>query len=283
MMDLNKSVVITGASTGIGRACAFLMDNLGWRVFAGVRKETDAALLGRECSDRLTPLFLDVTYPKSVEEAAQVVEAEVGENGLSGLVNNAGIPHGGPVEFLDVNEVRAEFEVNFFGVITVTQAFLPLLRAAHGRIVNMSSISGLVSAPFVSPYSASKFALEALSDSLRMELHPWNIEVSVIEPGAIDTPIWGKGGDVLQNLLKDAPQEGLDLYGGVIHGMEGRFTPHGISADAVAKAVAHAVTSRHPKTRYPIGFEGAFVRSFRRLPDRLRDWITLSQLPKWGN
>ena len=283
MMDLNKSVVITGASTGIGRACTLLMDNLGWRVFAGVRKETDAALLRRDCSDRLTTLFLDVIDAKSVEEAAQVVTAALGENGLSGLVNNAGIPHGGPVEFLDVNEARAEFEVNFFGVITVTQSFLPLLRAAHGRIVNMSSISGLVSAPFVSPYSASKFALEALSDSLRMELHPWNIEVLVIEPGAIDTPIWGKGGDVLQNLLKDAPQEGLDLYGGAIHGMEGRFNPHGISADAVAKAVAHAVTSRHPKTRYPIGFEGAFVRSFRRLPDRLRDWIMLSQLPKWGN
>ena len=203
-------------------------------------------------------------------------------HGLSGLVNNAGIPYGGPVEFLALDDVRRTFEVNYFGVISVTQAFLPLLRVGRGRIVNMSSVSGMVSSPFVSPYSNSKFALEALSDALRVELHPWHIDVSVIQPGAIETPIWDKAGEVLQTLVDDAPQEGLSLYGTAIRGMRGRFVTHGIPTDAVSRAVAHALTSRHPKTRYPIGFEGAIVRIVSWLPDRVRDRILLSRLPKWG-
>ncbi len=277
-----KSAVITGASTGIGRACALYMDRQGWRVFAGVRKERDAASLSGESSQHLTPVILDVTDQKSIREAAQIVSASVGESGLAGLVNNAGVPYGGPIEYLDVREVRAAFDVNFFGAIAVIQAFLPLLRLGRGRIVNMSSISGLIASPFLSPYSTSKFALEALSDALRVELHPWNIQVAVIEPGAINTPIWSKGGDVLKDLLKRAPQAGMDLYGGVLTGMAGRIRPHGISPDEVAKAVAHALASKRPKTRYVIGLDGIAVMIFRLLPDRLRDWIILSQLPKWG-
>jgi NAD(P)-dependent dehydrogenase (short-subunit alcohol dehydrogenase family) len=140
----------------------------------------------------------------------------------------------------------------------------------------------MVSAPFVSPYSSSKFALEALTDSLRMELHPWHIEVSSIQPGAIDTPIWNKAENVLQGLVQEVPPQGLKLYGDAITGMEPRYERHGISTDAVAAAVAHALASPHPKTRYPIATEGAIVRLFRWLPDRLRDRIMLSQLPKWG-
>lgn len=278
----DKAVVITGASSGIGRACALYMDRLGWRVFAGVRKESDAASLRGESSGRLTPLILDVTDSRSVKEAARFVAQEVGENGLSGLVNNAGIPHGGPVEYLNVDEVRAAFEVNFFGVITVTQTFIPLLRAGRGRIVNISSISGLAAMPFVSPYAASKFALEALSDSLRVELSAWDIKVSVVEPGAIDTPIWNKAGGVMENLRKNAPKEALDLYGGVIDSMQGRFAPHGISAENVSKAIAHALTSRRPKTRYAVGMEGRLVRLFKHLPDRWRDALIRSQLSKRG-
>jgi len=258
------------------------MDRLGWRVFAGVRRESDAASLRAEASERLMPIMLDVTSALSIEQAAKTVGAALGGSGLSGLVNNAGIPYGGPVEFLALDEVRRLYEVNFFGVIAAVQAFLPLLRPARGRIVNMSSIGGMISAPFVSPYSSSKFALEALSDSLRMELHAWNLHVSVIEPGAIDTPIWNKAGAVVKGLIKGAPPQGLDLYGRAIRGIEPRYAPHGIPTDAVARAVAHALSSPHPKTRYPIGFEGAFVRLLSRLPDRLRDWLILSRLPKWG-
>ena len=283
MTELNiKSVVITGASTGIGRDCALHMDRLGWRVFAGVRKTADAASLRAEGSSRLQPVQLDVTHAASIQDAVKVVTDKLGDTGLSGLVNNAGIPYGGPMEYLSLDQVRNLFEVNFFGAIAVTQAFLPLLRRSRGRIVMMSSISGMVASPFVSPYACSKFALEALSDSLRVELSPWHMHVSVIEPGAIDTPIWGKGASVLDNLLATSLREGTDLYGGAIRGMKPRFQPHGISTEAVSRAIAHALTSAHPRTRYPIGFEGALVRFVSRLPDRLRDLLILSQLPKWG-
>src|SRR5512135_480609 len=217
------SVVITGASTGIGRACALHMDALGWRVFAGIRKDSDAASLRSDASARLVPVYLDVTDARSITAAVDAVSNLVGASGLSGLVNNAGIPYGGPVEYLALDRVRHLYEVNFFGVIAVTQAFLPLVRRARGRIVNMSSVGGMVSAPFVSPYASSKFALEALSDSLRMELHPWHIEVSSIQPGAIDTPIWNKAGNVLQGLVQDVPSQGLKLYGDAIRGMEPRY------------------------------------------------------------
>ncbi len=258
------------------------MDRLGWRVFAGVRKQSDAASLRREASDRLLPIDLDVTDTASIQRAVGSVTAALEGAGLSGLVNNAGIPYGGPIEYLVLDKLRALFEVNFFGVIAVTQAFLPLLRIARGRIVNMSSVGGMVSYPFTSPYTSSKFALEALSDALRMELHPWHIEVSVVEPGAIDTPIWNKAEDVLHDLADNAPRAGLDLYGRALTGMAPRYAPHGVSTDVAARAVAHALTSARPKTRYRIGFEGALIYFVSRLPDRLRDWLILSQLPKWG-
>ncbi|MGE5071917.1 MAG: SDR family oxidoreductase [Anaerolineae bacterium] len=286
MQDLKggkpASVVITGASTGIGRACALYMDRLGWQVFAGVRRDADGQALRAAASSRLVPVPLDVTDAGSIREAARLVREAVGAAGLSGLVNNAGIPYGGPVEFLDLAELRRLFDVNFFGVIAVTQAFLPLLRTARGRIVNMSSVSGLVASPFVSPYSTSKFAMESLSDSLRVELHPWGMHVAVVEPGAIRTPIWDKAHGVLSELIQAAPKDGLELYGGAISGMQGSFVNHGIPPEAVARAVAHALTSSRPKTRYPIGIDGAVVRLVRRLPDRLRDWLFLSRMPKWG-
>lgn len=258
------------------------MERLGWRVFAGVRRQEDAQALRQAISASVEPLMLDVTSEASIREALRVVQDAVGEDGLNGLVNNAGIPYGGPVEYLALDEVRQLFEVNYFGVLAVTQAFLPLLRRAQGRIVNMSSIGGMVSAPFSSPYSSSKFALEALSDSLRMELHPWHMHVSIVQPGAIDTPIWNKAGAVVQDLIAEAPPDGMDLYGSAVHGLASRYAPHGISTEAVSDAVQHALTSAHPRTRYPIGLEGAVARLVRRLPDRLRDWLILSRLPKWG-
>lgn len=282
MVSQANSVVITGASTGIGRAIALYMDRRGWKVYAGVRRRSDAASLRAEGSDRLLPVTLDVTDRNSIQAALEVVTDGLGASGLSGLVNNAGIPYGGPVEFLSLDQVRAEFEVNYFGVIAVTQAFLPLLRRGSGRVVNMSSIGGMVVSPFLSPYCSTKFALEALSDCLRMELKPWHIEVSVIQPGAIDTPIWNKGGTILRELISGAPPEGLELYGNAITSMESHIAPHGASTEAVARAVAHALTSAHPSTRYPIGLEGAAARFARLLPDRLRDWLILSRLPKWG-
>jgi NAD(P)-dependent dehydrogenase (short-subunit alcohol dehydrogenase family) len=275
-----KSVVITGASTGIGRACALHLDRLGWRVFAGVRKESAFASLRAEASPGLVPILLDVTDRQSIKNAAKLVAEAVGPAGLSGLVNNAGVPLGGPIEFLDLDEVRAQFEVNVFGVLAVTQAFLPLLRLGRGRVVNISSISGLVAGPFVSPYSASKFALEAFSDSLRLEVRRWGIHVSLVEPGAIDTPIWDKAGIVVADLVRQASPETLELYGSAIESLRGRFAPHGIPVEEAAKVIARALTDAQPKARYPVGREGRIVSLFRRLPDGVRDWVIGRHLPR---
>ncbi len=280
-MAAESSVIITGASTGIGRACALHMDALGWRVFAGVRTEADADSLREAATSRLLPLLLDVTNPIAIGEARRVVDRSVEGAGLSGLVNNAGVAYGGPTEYLDLKEMRQAFEVNFFGAIAVTQAFIPLLRRAGGRIVNMSSISGLVASPFLSPYSTSKWALEAWSDALRVELHPWSIGVSVIEPGAIETPIWTKGGEILDRLMTGIPEGGKALYEAALRSAAGDLKPHGLEAEEVAKAVANALTSSRPKTRYPIGAQGRLVAFFRHFPDRLRDAYFIRRLPDW--
>jgi NAD(P)-dependent dehydrogenase (short-subunit alcohol dehydrogenase family) len=254
------------------------MDSLGWRVFAGVRKDADARSLRLEASDRLTAVRLDVTDPDSIRLARNIVRGAVGKMGLSGLVNNAGIAYGGPVELLDLNELRKAFEVNFFGLIAVTQAFLPLLRVGRGRVVNMSSVSGMVASPFLSPYTTSKWALEALSDAMRVELHPWGIEVSVVRPGAINTPIWSKGRVTADKILKRAPKELQRYYGPVARRLLSGLKPHGISAESVAETVAHALNAAHPRTRYNVGASVAVVDIFRRLPDRVRDWIFLRRL-----
>lgn len=263
--------MITGASTGIGRACALWMDARGWRVFAGVRNESDGASVRAQASERLTPLRLDVTDRHSIQEARATVEKAVGAAGLSGLVNNAGIGYGGAVEFLELEGLRQAFEVNFFGVIAVTQAFLALLRQGQGCVVNVSSISGLVAAPFLSPYSTSKWALEALSDALRVELDPWKIRVAVIEPGAIQTPIWEKGHELARQIRERMPPEGAALYGEFVSSLGSGLRSHGISADHVARAVDHALTSSRPRTRYLVGLDAALTPLLARLPDRWRD------------
>src|SRR5215475_8847089 len=186
------AVVITGASTGIGAACARFLADRGFQVFAGVRNRQAGEALTTGRTARLTPIYLDVTEERSIQEAAELITRRVGDVGLAGLVNNAGIAIGSPLEVIPIDLLRRQFEVNVFGQIAVTQAFLPLLRKGHGRIVNMGSIAGRATIPLMGPYSASKFALEALTNALRLELQPWGIPVSVIEPGATATPIWEK-------------------------------------------------------------------------------------------
>jgi NAD(P)-dependent dehydrogenase (short-subunit alcohol dehydrogenase family) len=186
----SDSVVITGASTGIGAACALALDKLGYRVFAGVRHPADGERLQQQAGPRLMPIRLDVTDAASISAASHTVAAMVGERGLAGLVNNAGIGVAGPIELLPLADWRRQFEVNVFGLIAVTQTFLPLIRTGRGRIINMGSIAGRASMPFMAPYAASKHALEAITDALRLELQPWGIRVALIAPGAIATPIW---------------------------------------------------------------------------------------------
>jgi NAD(P)-dependent dehydrogenase (short-subunit alcohol dehydrogenase family) len=274
---MQKAMVITGASTGIGAACALHLDQLGFRVFAGVRKPVDGETLRQQASDRLTPILIDVTDAASIAAAVDTVALAVGEAGLAGLVNNAGIALVGPLEFLPIAELRRQLEVNVIGQIAVIQAFLPLLRQGRGRIVNMGSISGRVAMPFIGPYAASKFALEALTDSLRVELRPWGIEVSIVEPGPIATPIWEKSLALADALVRDLPQRGHDLYGSAIataREAEINYGKTGIPPDKVAQTVAHALTARRPKTRYLVGRGLWLAVLFTKfIPDRLRDWL----------
>ncbi len=280
------TVVITGASTGIGRACALHMDREGWRVFAGVRNPAAADELRAAGSERLVPVSLDVTDPDSIAAMVEAVEREVGEAGLQGLVNNAGIAVGGVLEFMDLDTVRQMLEVNVVGALAVTQPLIPLLRRAQGRIVMMSSIAGRSATPLVGAYAASKHALEALTDALRIELHPWGIQVSAVEPGNVATPIWEKALAQAQEQLAQMPAQVQRLYGPLLElgirkirrAAEGRGTP----PEAVARVVHHALTAARPRTRYLVGRDAVIQYWVERLPDRLRDRIVLSQLPRWG-
>lgn len=278
-----KSVVITGASTGIGKACALWMDREGWQVFAGVRKESDGAALQTEASERLTPVFVDVTDAASIAAMAAKVKEAVGDGGLHGLVNNAGMATGGVLEFVDVAELRRVLEVNVVGQVAVTQPLIPLLRQGKGRIVMMSSIAGRSSTPLLGLYAASKHALEAITDALRLELHPWGIHVSSIQPGTIATPIWGKALSFAQDVLPTYPPRALELYGPLVEAMfKSLGKTKGIPAESVAEAVFHALTAPTPKTRYVIGQDAKIRMWIERLPDRLRDQVMIRRMPKYG-
>ncbi len=271
----DKAVVITGASTGIGAACTWHLDRLGFTVFAGVRRIEDGEPLKAQGSVRLRPILLDVTDAGSIEQARRVVAELVWPRGLAGLVNNAGIAVAGPLEAVPIADLRRQFEVNVIGQVAVTQAFLPLLRNGRGRIVNMGSIAGRAAMPVMGPYSASKFALEALTDALRLEVQQWGIQVSIVEPGAIATPIWTKSGTKAEELETTVPEELKALYAGVVAGVRARVAEaaaRAIPPAAVSDAVVHALTASHPKTRYLVGRD-AKVRALmiKLLPDRWSD------------
>lgn len=276
---LPRAVLVTGASTGIGAASALRLDRLGWQVFAGVRREADGDALRAKASARMAPLRLDITDEATISAAVETVTASVGAAGLRGLVNNAGIAVAGPLEFLPIAALRHQLEVNVIGQIAVTRALLPLLRQDHGRIVNIGSVSGRVSAPFVGPYSASKFALDALTTTLRMELQPWRIPVSIIEPGAIATPIWQKSVAAADQLLDQLPPQAHALYGPAMARMRtGAARPgKGISVDRVVHAVVHALTSDKPRRRYVVGWDARLGEIVRLLPEGPRDWLVARQ------
>jgi NAD(P)-dependent dehydrogenase (short-subunit alcohol dehydrogenase family) len=274
--------VITGASTGIGEACALHLDQLGWRVFAGVRKDADGEALKRKASARLTPVRIEVTDAASIAAAREFVMRELGDRGLDGLVNNAGVAVAGPLEFVPINDLRRQLEINVIGQIAVTQAFLAPIRKARGRIVNIGSIGGKLSTPFLGPYSASKFGMEALTDSLRCELRPWGIQVAIVEPGSIATPIWEKSTTDADRMEAQLPPEGHALYGAAIKALRAfaEITANkGIPPAEVAKAVTHALTATKPKTRYVVGRDARLQAVIGAVvPDRVRDGMIERQL-----
>jgi NAD(P)-dependent dehydrogenase (short-subunit alcohol dehydrogenase family) len=278
------AIVITGTSTGIGRAAAPWLAKAGFQVFAGVRKLSDAPEgLG------ITPIVIDVTDGATISAAAQTVAKAVGDKGLRGVVNNAGITVPGPLEFLPLDDIRRQLEVNVIGPIAVIQAFLPLLRTGRGRIVNIGSIGGKMSLPYLGAYHVSKYGMEALSDSLRIELRPWGISVSLIEPGGIATSLWERGKTATDDLLSRLPDEARQLYGGgfdVMKKAADTFEKRAAGPETVAKAIYHALTAKHPKTRYLVGIDARAQSVLKRVVpdqglDRLVEWQL--KLPKRGS
>jgi NAD(P)-dependent dehydrogenase (short-subunit alcohol dehydrogenase family) len=227
-------------------------------------------------------LPLDVTSSAEVTAAAATLSAAVGVQGLAGLVNNAGIAVGGPLEYVSVDLLRKQLEVNVIGLHAVTTAMLPLIRRAKGRVVHIGSISGRIASPFIGPYTASKHAVEALADALRLELAPEGIQVAVIEPGQVRTPIWDKGVASFESITKRVPPEGMARYAGrlrVFRWMLERAPRIAVPAEEVADAVVHALFADEPRTRYVVG-KDARLRLWltRLLPDRLMDALLLSAL-----
>ena len=266
------AVVVTGASTGIGRATSLLLDKKGYTVFAGVRKEQDAKSLSDAGSERLTPITIDVTKERSIASARDKVGEAVGEDGVVGLVNNAGVGNGGPVETLDLQDLRDVLEVNLVGQVAVTQAFLPLVRSVKGTIVFIASIGGRIASPFMSPYNTSKFAVEALGESLRSELAPWDIDVVVVEPGSINTPIWSKGAETIDEQTDKMSDDAKRLYGKQLERMEKvlfETASRGISPEKVADVIQKAIASDKPKHRYLVGTDAKIAARLKgNLPDR---------------
>lgn len=271
----NRAVVITGASTGIGAASALHLDRLGFTVFAGVRKSEDGEALTRSSSDRLIPILLDVTDESSIATAQAIVAERMGTTGVYGLVNNAGIAVPAPLEAVSIADLRRQLEVNVVGQVAVTQAFLPLIRQARGRIINMGSIAGRAAMPLMGPYSASKFALEAITDALRLEVQQWGIHVSIIEPGAIATPIWDKSASDAANREAAIGAELRTRYEPMVAAVRKvveEAMKRAISSDVVAQAVEEALIASRPRTRYLVG-KDAKLRALmiKILPDRLSD------------
>lgn len=267
----SRSVLVTGASTGIGHATAVLLHAHGYPVFAGVRRAEDGASLVAEASG-IVPLILDVTNAEHIAAAAKEI-ADAG--GLYGLVNNAGIASAAPLEFVPIAELRYQLEVNVVGQVAVTQAVLPMLRTTQGRIINVTSIGGLIAGQMLGPYNASKFALEAITHVLRQELVPWGIDVVAIEPGVIATPIWSTSSKAADRVLGPVRAAVTELYGAQIAAaqrMAVNAATDGISPLEVAKTISRALSAKRPKTRYPVGIDAKVGSALlARLPDRTRD------------
>jgi NAD(P)-dependent dehydrogenase (short-subunit alcohol dehydrogenase family) len=258
-----RTALVTGASSGIGAACALRLASSGWRVFAGVRRAGDAPRSTEE-------ILLDVTNADEIGAASE----QIGE--LDALVNNAGIAIAMPLEFIPLDELRRQLDVNVIGQVAVTQAFLPHLRRSRGRIVFVGSIAGKSALPFLGAYAASKHALEAVTDTLRIELRPFGIEVSLVEPGTIRTPIWAKSAKVADSLADAAPPELRELYGDRIAAFRrvaAERGAKGASPDAVAEAVVSALTRERPRTRKFVGRDARIRAVVERLPDRARDSV----------
>jgi NAD(P)-dependent dehydrogenase (short-subunit alcohol dehydrogenase family) len=270
---MTKTVLITGASTGIGYATAKFLAAQGWRVLAGARKQEDIDRLSNE--NGVFGFALDVTNDEQVEALGDMLSREC-PSGLDGLINNAGIAVTGPWEFVDPEDLRRQFDVNVFGLVDITRVALPFVRRACGRVVNVGSIAGLIADALLGPYAASKFAVEAITDSLRREVAPLGVQVCSINPGPIDTPILYK---VKEKLYSS--EEEKRVYGARIEKRVAAFLSQRKNAEPVeivTKAIHHALTAKSPRARYYVGKGSRLIATLSKLPERVLDAI----LNRWG-
>ncbi|WP_141430787.1 SDR family oxidoreductase [Bacillus sp. 03113] len=273
------AIFITGASGGIGSACVRKFTEMGYLVFAGVRNKEKGIQLKKAISTAVVPIEIDITIPSSVQAAAKEVEKFLGNEGIVGLINNAGYIVQGPLELLSPEEIKHQFDVNVFGQITVTQAFLPLLRKVSGRIINVGAVTGKTTIPFLGAISASKHAMESITDAFRVELKPWNIHVSLIEPAAIQTEIFQKSTVDFNHSLKQVPAEKRSLYEKALEAIHSSMANQNASPiHVVVEAIVHAMTATKPHTRYAVGRGAGMFVALRLLPDKLRDKLISSSL-----
>lgn len=263
-------VVVTGASTGIGKASVLLLLSRGLVVYAGVRSDQQGQQLAAEAgaNSNLIPIILDVTNQSDITGAASRVAAELGNSPLTGIVNNAGIAVAAPLEYLKLDDLRNQLEVNLIGQVAMAQAFLPQLRQHKGRLVNVGSVSGLVSTRLLGAYSASKFALEAVNDAFRRELKPHGVAVSLVEPGRISTPIWDKSMAEGLRRMAEAEPAAREYYGQLVDDLvltAEEAKTKGTKPEAVARAVYRALTEKRPRTRYFVGSDAHTINVLRRV------------------
>lgn len=274
-----KTVVITGASSGIGRACAAAMNRSGWHVFATVRKATDQAKLRKDGGENIIPVVMDVEDQTSIVEAAENIEAHLDGRGLDGLVNCAGIGMVRPVEYAKLEDVRQIFEINMFGQIAVTQSLSRLLRKNRGRIVNVTSVGVNIAIPFAGLLNASKSAFGMMSDSLRLELHPFGVKVIAVEPGAIATPAVDKTLGDIEAVIENLPPEAQKQYGEMLRTFARQaYTREksGSPPEVVAIAVHHALTSNRPRIRYRVGKHAKLLSTLPKvLPESVMDALRI--------
>lgn len=279
-----KTVLITGTSTGIGRACVERMAAEGWTVYAGVRKTADGDDLVASIPGDVRPVILDVTKPEQLAAVVARLGDELGGRGLDGLVNNAGVARGGPVESTSDEEWQEHFDINVFGVVRVTRELLPLIIAAKGRVVNIASVSGRVGMAMFAPYSAGKHAVEAITESLRFEMKDFGVQVACVEPGIVQSAIWAKGDELFDEVERELPPELVARYRrhfDMLSGFLADGVAHGVPASRVAKAVHHALASSRPKHRYLIGPDGKLTGLSGFFPDKLKARMLALYAKRW--
>lgn len=279
MTIMQPAILITGASSGIGKATALALDQAGFCVYAGVRKDEQAIWLKQQASERLQPVILDVTQPEQILAVQQKLQQELKEQGLYGLINNAGVADFTPIEAVSIEQIKQIFEVNFFGAVRLTQALIPLLRQAKGRIINIGSVGAHTTIPFGFALCSSKHAIESFTTGLRIELAPWNIKVIGVDPSAIKTPASEKMLDQANKIIANLAPEHKKHYGAALISMAKSMHKSemaGLTPDQVGKKITEIMQAKNPKTHYAIGPHARMIVLMSGLlPDRWFDKLKL--------